>query len=59
MFYYWSLYLIPRHDDPGHDHIVSMRMAVALYQQVLKKQLQQHDLLNDEETLMCIDQQDT
>jgi len=47
------------HDDPGHDHIVSMHMAVALYQQVLKMQPQQHDLLNDEEILMCIDQQDT
>lgn len=58
MFYYLSLYLIPMHDDLGHDHIASKHMAVALYLQVLKMLPQQHGLPNDEETLMCTDQQD-
>lgn len=58
MFYYWSLYLIPMHDDLEHDHIASKHTAVALYLQVLKMPPQQHGLLNDEETLMCTDPQD-
>lgn len=45
-------------DDPGHDHIASMHMAVALYLQVQKMRPQRYGLPNDEETLMCTAQQD-